>query len=203
MNHRAESNAPFLLLLFLISPFVVADSKVPKPAANSQAASIPGVEKQDLFEARTGGYTNYRIPGIVITEGGTLLAWCEARKEKGYDWDPIDVLLRRSTDGGKTFSEPRSIATAPADARENPVAVAKHLGGHGITLNNPVLIAGPGETVHFVYCVNYGRCFYCRSNDDGKTFSSPTEITATFDKFRPQYDWKVIGTGPGHGIRLT
>jgi sialidase-1 len=42
-----------------------------------------------------------------------------------------------------------------------------------------------------------------RSDDDGKTFSKPTEITATFEKFRPEYQWKVIATGPGHGIRLT
>ena len=40
----------------------------------------PGPEKTDLFESNTGGYALYRIPGIVATRKGTLLAYCEARK---------------------------------------------------------------------------------------------------------------------------
>lgn len=46
------------------------------------------------------------------------------------------------------------------------------------------------------------RCFYLRSDDDGVTWTKPVEITATFDRFRPEYDWRVIATGPGHGIQL-
>ena len=51
--------------------------------------------------------------------------------------------------------------------------------------------------------MEYSRCYYTRSDDDGVTFSDPVDITATFDAFRPEYDWKVLATGPGHGIRLT
>src|SRR5262249_28678771 len=40
----------------------------------------PVLEKRDLFEAGQGGYTMYRIPGLVVTSKGTLLAYCEARK---------------------------------------------------------------------------------------------------------------------------
>jgi sialidase-1 len=190
------------VLLNLASALAMADPPTPAPAA-APPASITGVDKQDLFEARTAGYTLYRIPGILVTGRGTILAWCEARKAKGWDWDPIDVLLRRSTDGGRTWDAARPIAIAPADAVYNPAAISHKLGGVGVTLNNPVLIAGPDSTVHFLYCVNYARCFYRRSNDDGQTFSPPIEITATFDKFRPEYNWQVIGPGPGHGIRLS
>jgi sialidase-1 len=56
--------------------------------------------------------------------------------------------------------------------------------------------------VHFLYCVEYMRCFYTRSDDDGKTFAEPVEITTAFDGFRPGYPWKVLATGPGHGIQL-
>ena len=48
----------------------------------------------------------------------------------------------------------------------------------------------------------YARCFYTRSDDDGKTFAKPREITAAFAAFRPEYDWQVLATGPGHGIQL-
>jgi sialidase-1 len=41
-----------------------------------------------------------------------------------------------------------------------------------------------------------------RSDDDGVTWTKPVEITPTFDAFRPEYDWKVLATGPGHGIQL-
>jgi sialidase-1 len=46
------------------------------------------------------------------------------------------------------------------------------------------------------------RCFYQRSTDDGIGWSTPVEITRTFDAFRPDYDWKVLATGPNHGIQL-
>ena len=58
--------------------------------------------KQDLFEARTGGYHVYRIPGLTVTRNGVVLAYTEARQGRGGDWDPIDIRMRRSEDGGLT-----------------------------------------------------------------------------------------------------
>ena len=75
-------------------------------------AAEPFIEQIDLFEARQRGYALYHIPGIVVTSKGTVLAWCEARK-RGGDWDAIDILLRRSTDDGRTWSEARKIADVP------------------------------------------------------------------------------------------
>ncbi len=56
-------------------------------------------------------------------------------------------------------------------------------------------------TVHFLFCQEYMRAFYSRSVDDGKTFSTPQEITSAFEELRPKYDWKVLAIGPGHGIQ--
>jgi sialidase-1 len=175
------------------------------PTAPGNPATAPAEpDKINLFEAGKGGYATYRIPGIVVTKAGTVLAYCEARRSGTLDWDEIDILLRRSTDGGKTWEEPRVIATTPPGAPPNPAPVARKVHQTGKTTNNPVAIADPESgAVHFLYCVNYQQCYAVRSDDDGKTFSSPVEITATFEKFRPEYDWKVIATGPGHGIRLT
>jgi sialidase-1 len=71
------------------------------------------------------------------------------------------------------------------------------------TVNNPVAIVDH-ETgaIEFLYCINYARCYSMRSTDDGLTWSDPVDITATFEPFRKHYDWKVIATGPGHGIQL-
>lgn len=163
-----------------------------------------GIERMDLFEAGTGGYTLYRIPGIVATAKGTLLAYAEARKSDRGDWGPIDIVLRRSTDGGRTWSPQRVIAHVEGEHRKNPVALAQKLANTSdVTYNNPVAIPDrrPG-LVHFVFCQEYMRAFYMRSEDDGQTFSKPLEITAAFEKFRPEYDWKVLATGPGHGIQL-
>jgi len=160
------------------------------------------VKKTDLFVGGEGGYAAYRIPGIVCTGGGTLLAYCEARRDGAADWGAIDVLARRSTDGGATWEPPRKLFSPPEEAKANPVAPQRKAGG--ITMNNPVAIADVARgVVHFLYCVEYNRCFYARSDDRGKTFARPVEITPTFETFREDYDWKVIATGPGHGIRLT
>lgn len=167
-------------------------------------AAEPMLSKSNIFEAGMDGYKLYRIPGIVATAKGTLLAYCEARKSDKGDWGHIDIVLRRSSDGGASWEPMRKIVAPPKDAERNPAAVKQGLGKPGeITANNPVAIVDHKTgAVHFLYCIEYGRCFSMRSDDDGKTFSEPVEITATFDKFRPDYSWKVLATGPGHGIQL-
>ncbi len=166
------------------------------------AAAEPSLEKRRLFEAGTGGYAIYRIPSLAVTDKGTVIAFCEARKSASGDWGAIDLLYRRSADGGKTWSDAKKLDVG-SGFEKNPVAINQKLGKFpNITINNPTLIADRG-IVHFLYCVEYMRCFYTRSEDDGKTFAPPIEITETLESFRPEYDWKVIATGPGHGIRLS
>jgi sialidase-1 len=176
------------------------------PALLALAAPARSAEpvKLDLFEAGKGGYELHRIPGIVATPAGTLLAYCEARKAARGDWGPIDLLIRRSADGGKTWSEPQPLPTVPGPHRKNPVALAQKLADpSAVTYNNPVAIPGAkAGVVHLLFCLEYMRCFHCRSDDDGRTFSDPVEITAAFEEFRKDYAWKVLATGPGHGIRL-
>jgi sialidase-1 len=169
-------------------------------------AAEPFLEKQNLFDAGEGGYDLYRIPGTVVTAKGTVLAYCEARDlpddRKGADWAKIDILMRRSTDGGETWGAPRKIVLPPADAPRNPIAL-EHGYADALTINNPVAIVDrTGGALHFIYCIEYVRCYYMRSDDDGLTFSEPVDITACFEEFRAEYDWKVIATGPGHGLQL-
>ena len=167
-------------------------------------AAEPFIEKVDLFEANTDGYKLYRIPGIVVTKKGTVLAYCEARKRQRSDWATIDIMLRRSEDGGRTWAPRKKIAEVEGPKEKNPVAIAQGLATNDeVTYNNPVAIVDHKTgTIHFVFCLEYMRCFYLRSDDDGKSFSKPVEITDTFLEFKSDYDLKVIATGPGHGIQL-
>ena len=172
-------------------------------AGRASLAAEPRIEKNALFTAGAQDYKLFRIPGIVATARGTLLAYCEARRSDKGDWGPIDVMMRRSTDGGRSWLAPQHIAHHGPKVPKNPVALAQKLALEtDQTVNNPVAIADRDGTVHFLYCVEYARCFSMRSSDEGATWSAPVEITATFERFRPEYDWKVIATGPGHGIQL-
>ena len=160
------------------------------------------IVKTDLFKVGDHGYNLYHIPGIAVTAKGTILAWCEARKN-GHDWDDIDILLRRSTDDGETWSEAKKIVQVDGPKKKNPFALRlKRTDPKTVTYNNPVFIPDRDGTVHMVFCLEYMRCFYQRSDDDGITWSTPVEITKTFESFRKDYDWKVLATGPNHSIQL-
>ena len=159
-------------------------------AASNRPADVPPGDrppvKTDLFEAGKDGYATYRIPGIVVTKRGVVLAYCAARKSGIGDWDVINIALRRSNDGGKTWLPRTILVDAGKATADNPTAIVDHQIG----------------AVHFLYQVNYTRCYYLRSDDDGQTFTRPVDITPVFEQFRKDYDWKVIAPGPGHGIQL-
>lgn len=167
-------------------------------------AGEPFLEKVNLFEAGTGGYTHYRIPAIAVTAQGTVLAFTEARKNAGGDWGPIDILMRLSTDGGKTWDAPRKVAHVEGTIQQNAVALEQGLAKPGeVTYNNAVpIVDRETGAVHLLFCVEYARAYYMRSDDDGQTFSKPVDISATFERFKRDYPWRVIATGPGHGIQL-
>ncbi|HWI58328.1 MAG TPA: sialidase family protein, partial [Bacillota bacterium] len=84
-------------------------------AALASASSTPvGLEQTNLFVAGTGGYHTYRIPALVTSAPGTVLAFCEGRKSSASDTGKIDLLLKRSTDGGRTW-EPQQIVWSDGD----------------------------------------------------------------------------------------
>ena len=161
------------------------------------------IEQVHVFEAETGGYAHYRVPAIVVSPSGTVMVFTEARASASGDWGPQDILMRRSRDQGRTWDGPRKIVELDGPPVENEAALAQGLAERGVTTyNNIVPIADREEDiVHFLFCSAYKRAYYMRTADDGDTFTSPVDITGTFEEFREDYDWKVIATGPGHGIR--
>lgn len=165
-------------------------------------AAEPFLEKSEVYPAGFNGIARYRIPGMVVTTKGTVLAYSEARRNDSKDWGEIEVHLRRSTDGGRTWLEPKHIAHSGIRIEGNPHK-KDEAGGREQTVNNPVAIVDRVTgAIEMLYCVNYARCFSMRSTDDGVSWSQPVEITATFEPFRKHYDWKVIATGPGHGLQM-
>ncbi len=117
------------------------------------------------------------------------MAWYDARKGRGGDWDPIDILMRRSLDNGATWEEARLLVG------HNQFGVMQ-------PINNLILIsdAHTGE-IHVLFCVNYETLYYMKSADEGLTFTEAVNITTVMEGFRSEYDWRVIATGPGHGLQ--
>ncbi|MES2393877.1 MAG: sialidase family protein [Acidobacteriota bacterium] len=145
------------------------------------------VESVNLWNSGLGGYATYRVPGIIVTKRGTVLAYCGGRKDlsKG-DWSAADILLRRSVDDGRTWEPSHRVAGNGQDLTDNAVAIADMQTG----------------AVVLLYQKNYSRVFVTESRDDGKTFSPEREITPVFDQFKKDYDWNVVTPGTGHGIQL-
>jgi len=159
------------------------------------AASLSQTE---VFRSGEGGYHTYRIPALITTPKGTLLAFCEGRKNSGSDTGDIDVLLRRSFDGGKTWSPVQKIADMAEDTIGNPTPVVERKSGVIFLL----LTSNPGPVTERQITETAPRIsrsvWITQSADDGATWAAPVEITGQVK--RP--DWTWYATGPGNGIQL-
>src|SRR5436190_628734 len=86
-------------------------------------SAASAAELQNIFVAGQDGYSSYRIPSILVTKKSTLLAFCEGRKNGPSDSGDIDLLLKRSSDCGKTWSQQQIIWDDAANTCGNPCGV--------------------------------------------------------------------------------
>ncbi len=151
-----------------------------------------------LFMAGDSGYACFRIPAIVKSDKGTLLAFAEARKKGCSDTGDIDLVLRRSTDGGKTWSPLQVVWDDGDNVSGNPAPVVDYETGTISLLSTWNLGRDHESQIIDQKSVDTRRIFILRSTDDGLTWSQPQEITATVKL--PTWTW--YATGPVHGIQM-
>ena len=152
----------------------------------------------DVFISGQDGYHTYRIPSLIVTPKGTLLAFAEGRKTSRSDTGHIDLVLKRSTDNGITWSQLKVIASDPPNTVGNPCPVIdRDTGTIFLALTHNLgqdrerdIIAGTSKGTRKVLMTS--------STDDGFTWTKPRDITPTTK--RP--DWTWYATGPGVGIQL-
>ena len=155
------------------------------PVNGAGQGNDEGPSKTVVYESGKQGYHTYRIPALLVTSKGTLLAFCEGRKTSRSDHGDIDLMLRRSSDGGRTWDQQR-IVYEEGDTKK-------------ITIGNPCAVVDKETgTVWLAFCRDNDRVFITSSADEGENWAKPTEITQQAKK--PEWGW--YATGPGHGIQL-
>lgn len=166
-----------------------------KPVAKNQRE---GLTQFDVFVAGQDGYKSFRIPSLLVTPHGTVLAFCEGRKHSGGDSGDIDLVQRKSTDGGITWGPLQVIADDGPHTMGNPCPVVDRETGtiwmlmtrnHGQDKESQILNGTSRET---------RSVWVMKSTDEGLSWSPRVEITQQVKL----PDWTWYATGPGVSIQL-
>lgn len=189
--------AACLLLIFL-------HSAAGSPAAEDEAKVKTGSDGSGLretihvFESGRNGYSTYRIPSVVVAPDGSLLAFCEGRRKSSSDTGDIDLLMKRSIDGGASWSEQEVVWDDGPNTCGNPCPVVDRKKGTISLLMTHNL--GIDHESRIIKRQSRGTrtVWVCRSDNSGRTWSQPREITAAVKE--PNWTW--YATGPGAGIRI-
>lgn len=165
-----------------------------------------------VFKSGTEGYKSFRIPAIIQIAKGELIAFCEGRVDGMGDFGNIDLVMKRSSDGGHTWSKLQVVTEMGTSQLSNPAPV--------FDTTDPNYPQG-----RIFLFFNTGDChegdilrgkglkknYYQTSEDRGRTWSEPVDITTQthFPKrpdLNPQYsspkDWRYYASTPGHAIQL-
>lgn len=176
----------------LLLPLTLAAAPRPEAAPRTVTCTTT------LWTSGTGGYTAYRIPAVVNVRG-TLVAVAEGRVHSSSDDTDTDVLMRRSTDGGCTWSPSVIVADDGTATVGNPTPVVSAGGGLALLTNRQ----GAGVTQDDIQAgtesaADGRRVFIQTSRDAGATWSARREITGSVKD--PSWRWYAVG--PGHGLTL-
>ena len=151
-----------------------------------------------VFRSGEDGYNTFRIPAVVAARNGTLLAFAEGRKASAADSGQVDLVEKRSTDGGTIWGPVQVVAADQANFVGNPSPVVDRATGRVIVLaahkngadTELQILTGTGQDTSRVWLVS--------SDDNGTTWNAPRDITAKVK--RPEWRWNTVG--PGHAIQL-
>ena len=162
-------------------------------------AKLAGMLDQvEVFRAGDNGYHTFRIPSVIVTQKGTVLAFCEGRKHGSGDAGDIDLVMKRSSDNGKNWEDLELIWDDGENTCGNPCPVIDQTTGsiwllltHNLGKDRErAIVQGASKGTRSVWV--------CKSEDDGVTWSKPVEIT----KHVKKDNWTWYATGPGVGIQL-
>lgn len=138
-----------------------------------------------VFQSGTDGYHTFRIPSIVTTPDGDLLAICEGRKSSRSDHGDVDLVMKRSSNNGRTWSSLSLVYEEGGEAK--------------ITIGNPCpVVDQPTNTIWLPFTRDNDDVLLTSSRDGGRTWSEPRTITTSVKRD----DWTWYATGPGNGIQL-
>lgn len=161
----------------------------------AQARFVP------VFMAGKDGYASYRIPAIIRSPDGSLLAFCEGRVHNAGDFGNIDIVMKTSRDKGQTWSPLQVIVDVSDLQAGNPAPV--------VDLTDPAypdgrifLFYNTGNNhEHEVRKGNGQReVWYISSVDAGKTWSAPVNITSQVHQ--PKL-WRSYANTPGHAMQFS
>ena len=162
---------------------------------------LANLRSQDLnyvFKSGTNGYNTFRIPSIIKTKSGALLAFAEGRKNNASDSGDIDLVLRRSENNGKTWGDLIVIRDDGDNVCGNPSPVLDNKTGNIFLLSTWNLGRDTERMIINETSEDTRRIYVMSSEDDGNSWSEPTEITKDVKKD----NWTWYATGPVHGIQI-
>lgn len=156
----------------------------------------------DVFISGHEGYPIFRIPSVVVTRRGTVLAFAEGRSSRA-DQAHNDLVVKRSVDGGATWSGLRVVHEDGAHSLNNPTVVVEQQSGRVFLMYQRIpahLKERSPETGTGYEGTNIYRNLLTWSDDDGVSWSRPLDVTRSTK--RPARA-TTIASGPGIGIQLT
>ncbi|NEE02823.1 sialidase family protein [Phytoactinopolyspora halotolerans] len=173
------------------------------PASHSERLLFDGGGSERLNGIT---YHSFRIPCLVRTRQDTLIAFVEGRASSNRDWGNINLLYKRSTDNGATWSGLREVVGVGQGTWGNPTAVAdRQTGTVWLFMSwNP---AGYSQNGHDgttrITAWEHRKVYVSRSTDDGVTWSAPEDVT---EALKPRtrgngQTWAWDAMGPGAGIQ--
>jgi sialidase-1 len=165
-----------------------------------------------VFENGKEGYNCYRIPAIIKSSNGDLLAFAEARKKDCDDFGDIDVIMKRSRDNGKSWGELQVVVDNNSSKAGDPAPVLdrtdpKYRHGRIFLLYN--ISTGSETNVRTGH--NVRETLYITSEDNGNTWDVPVNITTQVHKpYAPDMnsayifkeDWRTNANTPGHAMQF-
>lgn len=181
-------------ILTVIMPLALAAAVFVARAADEPQFS-------DVFIAGKDYFKSIRIPSVVVTKKGTVLAIAEGRSQHA-DQANNKLILKRSTDGGKTWGVQQVIADDGENCLNNPCTVVDQKSGRVIMMyqSYPANISErDGKIKPGLDGPAIVRNYVVTSDDDGITWSKPEDVTRTT---KTPERVTIVASGPGIGIQL-